>query len=279
MPDFQVNLLKDRFIKDKVDNFSNKNIDRNITLKQRVPLFIGLGLGMLSFLGISGTIYYLNEQISSTQAHIQDLDLKLARLKRQRQNLISIQKKLADVKSQTQAVVNVFLQIQPISAILKDVSDQIPVGSALDSFSLSDNLSSPGAKNIPVTSIVLTGTAHDFDQVNDFLLALLKSDFFNQNPTITNIQKALLVPTSVAFIKPKDFPKNIEWTPKDNTLVLKSPQEITTITVPANEVQYTINSQLTQIPAGKIIQIMQQKGAQGLVIRIETLKTQGLLKP
>lgn len=125
--------------------------------------------------------------------------------------------------------------------------------------------------DIPTTKIDITGTAKSFEEVNNFILTLKQSDFFN--PDETQLLSAGLMP---AVVLTKTTPVNIPngaSAEKQN-----SPDKVTRLELP-KVVEYKIQTSLKRIPAADMIRELDRKGAVGLVTRLRSLQQQQVIKP
>ena len=278
MSDIEINLLKERILEYRPNTKDFNKTNEVGGLKEQRPILIGLGVALLSLLGVNGLGWFLNTQNQETENHIAQLNTQLASFRGEKAKLENIQQELKKINDENRAIVNVFTQVESISAILQDLGDQMPRGTVLNSIEFSDQIASnenPGA--LPATQINLSGSAKGFDDVNDLLLTLQRSAFFN--PQTLKIEKAELSDISLAFNKPKNLPRGVSWKQDQNTLTVKTPKDVSTIKVPNKEVLYTISAQLSPLAQNNLLEQLEQKGASGLVTRLKTLKKEGLIQP
>ncbi len=116
--------------------------------------------------------------------------------------------------------------------------------------------------DIPTAKLEIIGTAKTFEEVNNFMLTLKRSTFFNPDDT------QLLTATLAAGGKVEEAVK--EQKPKSAAT--------TTLELP-KIVEYKIQTSLNRIPANDLIGELERKGAVGLVTRLRTLQQQEVLKP
>ncbi len=107
----------------------------------------------------------------------------------------------------------------------------------------------------PITKIKVTGIAQSFNDVNNFMLTLKKSAFFNPNDI--QLVTANLVQEGA----------NITGTGAGTTII------------PIKAVKYEIQTSLKQVPAPELLRELEQKGAIGLVTRLKSLQQQQVIKP
>jgi type IV pilus assembly protein PilN len=277
MFNLEINFLKDRQLAEDLKSPSSKGPKLTFKLGEQAPLLIGIGVMALSLTVAGGFSWFVNGQAEESQNNIQKLDQELTALKADKTSIGTVQQELTKTKEESQAIVNVFGQVQSISAILQDLSDQMPKGLSVNSIEQADGPATPETGGVPVTQLRLSGVAKDFDSVNDFLLTLKKSSFLNREKT--KIETAEQIDADGTFLKPKNLPKGIFWKQEKNTLTVKTPKEVITVKLPEKEVKYTISSESQIIPGNQLLQELQKKGASGLVTRLKTLKKEGLIKP
>jgi type IV pilus assembly protein PilN len=116
---------------------------------------------------------------------------------------------------------------------------------------------------VPTTKLDITGTAKSFDEVNNFVLTLKQSAFFN--PDDTQLRSATL---GAAPALTKTAPATAE-TGQAETRNLELPKVV----------QYNIRTSLRRTPAADAIRELERKGAVGLVTRLRSLQQQQVIKP
>ena len=122
--------------------------------------------------------------------------------------------------------------------------------------------------DIPTTKIDIAGTAKSFDEVNNFMLTLKQSAFFN--PDETQLLSADLVAgAKLTPITSKGQPIPVGTNVLDKPRQLELPKVVT----------YKIQTSLKRIPASDLIRELERKGAVGLVTRLKSLQQQQVIKP
>ena len=124
--------------------------------------------------------------------------------------------------------------------------------------------------DIPTTKIDITGTAKSFEEVNNFILTLKQSAFFN--PDETQLLSAGLMP---AVVLTKTTPVN---SPNGAAGTQNISDKLTRLELP-KVVEYKIQTSLKRIPAADLILELDRKGAVGLVTRLRSLQQQQVIKP
>ena len=281
MYNLDINFLQDR---------PEYNLDKGTRSSKRLrlgskwnPIYLGLAMGiLLPALAGSGWLFLQNKNAQLEQ-EIAQLDAQLNSLGIQEQQIQTIQQQTSQIRGETQSLATVFNQIRPWSAMLQDLSDRIPVGIQIESIKqITANIpqqnqpapqqgkSAPkqGQPSTPQPSqpapnpaggIEITGMARSFNDVNDFLLTLQRSRFFN--PIDTKIITAELIDSPIS------------------TGGSSTSQSATDLRVkPPQVVRYTIQSSLSDIPASELLRELERKGTLGLVSRIRTLQQTGVIQ-
>jgi type IV pilus assembly protein PilN len=237
--------------------------------ESKAPLLLGgalagglVGLVLLLFGGLT----LFNQQLTSREQTLQsDLDKLAPELKK----VDELQSKEKAILAETSALATIFNQIKPWSATLQDLRDRVPstlritkieqtaaaappAGQTTPAPAPSPSPSpSPGAPPAapaappPSNDLKLSGTTLAFSDINDFELTLRKSPFLKADKTqlMSSSRDPVDSQTGVALVK------------------------------------YEIQTQLNDVPASELLQVLNAKGASGLVSRIEVLKRQGVMKP
>ena len=267
MYSLDINFLKDRPEYQK--QTKTKIAIPSIQLGNLIPVCIGVGVGLvlpgLVFIGLSileGKTTELTQEIGKIEEEGKSLDSRIANIKK-------IKEETAGINSQTKALVTVFDQIRPWSAMLQDLRDRIPSKVQIETIkqiaaplpSKEVVAATPSKTNTNTNTagfLEISGFAISYALVNDFALSLGQSKFLN--PEETKIITAELVdaPTVTGFLPPKGG---------------KSNEKIKPIQV----VKYTIKTGLSSVPASDLIQELEKKGTVGLVDRLRNIKKVGVI--
>lgn len=275
MYSLDVNFLKDRAEQnqDKPNRFSKLGGN----LAGWTPLYLGIAAAVgVQVLPSVGWLF-LQNQNTQLESNVQELDAQLNRLGTAEADIKKIQEQTTQVQSETQALATVFNQIKPWSATLQDLRDRIPRTVQIESIeqiaaatpapapapAATNSNNAPannsGAAAAPATpispgGIKITGIARSFSDVNDFLLTLKQSAFLQSGETkIVSAESA----------------ENPVQGSVDPSVKVKLPPVV----------KYTIESQLSNVPASEIIRELERKGTLGLVTRIRTLQQKGVIQP
>ncbi len=121
---------------------------------------------------------------------------------------------------------------------------------------------------IPTTKLQISGIAKSFDEVNNFILTLKKSAFFN--PADTHLVGAAITPGLI--LDPIDVNANKSSTTAPGAT---RPKKLQLPPV----VAYQIITSLKRTSSVDTIRELERKGAVGLVTRLKSLQQQQVLKP
>ena len=244
MYSLDINFLKDRGL-----DASSKNVAQftptSEPITSKVPIIIGaiaaIVLPTLTFAYAKS----IEGKTAKAEQQIQELDQEIANLGNQNQQIQDAQAQISAIEQETTALVSVFNQIKPWSAILLEVGERLPPGVQVDSIQQSGS-----GTNVQLT---LAGLARSYDDVNDFILFLQRSPFFNGEQT--KLDSANL----------SNFDLSIE-NDNPNLLVNVSPG-----------VKYRLTTQLSNVPASQLMRELENKGSVGLVTRLKTLERKGAI--
>jgi type IV pilus assembly protein PilN len=126
----------------------------------------------------------------------------------------------------------------------------------------------PLSAEIPTTKVDITGTAKSFDEVNNFILTLKQSAFFNPDETQL-LSTSLMAP--IEAIRPAPI-KTVSTVANPTVPVKPNRLEV-------RLVEYKIQTTLKRIPAADLMRELERKGAVGLVSRLKSLQQQQAVKP
>ncbi|MFM7408463.1 MAG: PilN domain-containing protein [Cuspidothrix sp.] len=265
MYSLDINFLKDR---PEYQNQSPSKIKTPQTQIQLggnlVPVYIGLGVGLvlpaLVFAGLSilqGKTAELAQEIGKLEEEGKTLDGRIA-------NITKLKAEVNSISTQNKALVTVFDQIRPWSAMLQDLRDRIPNKVQIETIK---QVPGPPPGQTPVTAtpvpnpagfLEISGYAMSYGFVNDFALSLGQSQFLN--PIETKIMTAELIdaPAITGFVPPQATTTNLRIKP-------------------LQVVKYTIKTGLSSVPASDLISELEKKGTVGLVDRLRNIKKVGVI--
>lgn len=251
-----VNFLKDREIR-PVDT---ARTTRQPTPGDRTPLLLGL-LAAVAALGLVGGYWlFLQSQVRRLEAREAELDSEIATIQSQLQQIQTVQAQIELVRQENQAFVNVFNQIRPWSAFLKELRDRTPARIQIVSVSQTAGTTVPGEQGGPPPAtggVNVEGVACSFDDVNDFLLTLQRSP--------------LLEASSVAIDSAQKRDELLD--PQVDGVCPNSPPNR-----PEVLVDFTITGNFSDVPAADLLDILDRQGAVGLATRIRALRDSGVIE-
>ncbi|NET30629.1 MAG: hypothetical protein F6K19_01320 [Cyanothece sp. SIO1E1] len=227
------------------------------------PLFFGIGAAVAALALVGGAFLFANIQKGGLEKRQAELDSELAELQRKLQEVETVKAQTAAIQEEINSLVTVFNRIRPWSAMLQDGRERIPEQVQIETVSQVEALPPPNAPPeaanaeadpSSVGGIEIAGFACSFDDVNDFLLTLQRSPFLKG--TDTRLVSADLQDSTEEGRCPGSNPGT-----------------------PLQLVKYTIQSNITDIPASELLQEFERKGTIGLVARIEALKQTGVFEP
>lgn len=246
-----------------------KKINQPINLGDLIPVFLGVGVGLV-FPGLvyAGLVFIdaqtkqVTEEITKLEEEGKSLDVKITNIKKLKDDTKIIQ-------SQTNALITVFDQIRPWSAMLQDLRDRIPPRVQIETIRqippapvVANNATPPVNKPAATAgTLEISGYARSYADVNDFVISLSKSSFINGNET--KIKTAEL--TDATEITGFVVVNNAESGFTGGDAKIKPPQVV----------KYTVKAGLSTTPATELLQELEKKGANGLGIRLRNIQNTG----
>jgi type IV pilus assembly protein PilN len=276
MYSLDINFLNDRpELKPEV---AARTRTKAVSVDSKTPLYLGIAAGIL-IPGIVAAIWLvLQSQNNRLQEQQAQLDSRLNTLKSQLGEVDQLRSQISQTKAETEALATVFNQIKPWSAMAQDIRDRLPAGIQLTSIkqTVPEGAAAPApaaspapgaapaaAAAPPSSVITISGLANSFDNVNDFLLTLQRSNF-------TDAEATRLVKAEMG--KPTDLqPITLEGLNTQSGT--ERPPKL------PGRVQFEIQTSLNNIPTSELLRELERKGAVGIVTRIETLQEKGIIAP
>jgi len=248
MYNLDINFLRDRSPESSVDLSRDFAQKKEPTLADKIPMALGAFVFLLT---PAITFMYLQSVQNSTatlEGEIQEIESEIADLGNQNKKIEAANAEIQKVQQETVALVGVFEKIKPWAAIMQEVSDRTPPGVLVDSLQQSGSGGSTG--------INISGMARSYDDVNDFVLFLQRSPFFNAK------QIRLNGASTASF--------SVELENED-----KLP-DYASLEIP-EVVKYSIAAQLNNAPSSQLKEEIEKKGSLGLVTRLNTLERKGVI--
>jgi type IV pilus assembly protein PilN len=262
MYSLDVNFLKDRKLDESSKVTASAKRLEPISWRKQTPLFIGLGVGaaLLALTALLGTM--LGLQKAKTEENIKQLEAEINQINAQAQRVQEMEARVKAIDEEATALVTVFNQIKPWSAILQEIRRRTPP--TVQIISIEETTLEPKPEEgdaQPRVQIKINGYGRSYDDVNNFLLTLQNSELFKASRT--RIESA----------KKDTFPLVIDETARSNFEKQKIKVDF------PKPVLYTIITELSNIPASKLLPTLSRDGAVGLVTRIKTLEQKGAVQP
>lgn len=214
------------------------------------PAIAGLLVGLLFPLIAGVGLFFINRESQELAREEAVVDQELAELQGRVAEIEEIRNQTRAIESDTLALVKVFDRLQPWSAILQDVSNRVPTTVRLSSI----------IQDAETGSLTLSGNAESYEDVNDFVLKLGASPFFDQEAIALGEAVLQEDPTEVEVTSAGDNVPEVEIEATDVVSY--------TITAPIGEWSYA---------DPEMVALLDQLGSDGLLARVEALGAEGLL--
>jgi type IV pilus assembly protein PilN len=253
MYSLDINFLKDRGPTQGNQGPTKKKA--SIPLGNMTPIYIGAAVAIILPALLGAALLYVQSQSASIDEDIAKLEGEKAKLEAKLGDIKQKEAQIAAIKTETQALVSVFDQIRPWSAMLQVLRDRIPARVRIENIKQTapGNRGRNGSAVSSAGGIEISGYARSFNDVNDFLLSLQQSPFFK-----TSTGKIV-----TAQLVNGPLPRNIP-----DGVTIEPPQIV----------KYTIVSELSDVPASELMRELEQKGTVGLVARIRSLQRTGVFE-
>lgn len=282
MYSLDINFLHDR--PEYRPDAANRSKTQAVSAESRRPLILG-AIAAVALPGIVlGLLLFLQQRNADLEQQQAVLDSQLGNLAAQQKELAGINQQVQQTNEETNALAGVFNQIKPWSAMMQDIRDRIPPGvqilkieqlapdkaaaaatAAQPSPSPSASPQPNAAPAAPATGIIqISGLANSFNDVNDFMLVLQKSNFLKAADTQL-ISSELAPEATLQTLNLPNVPQ----------AVLGSGQKPPKL---PRQVQFQIQTALSDVPASELLRELDRKGAAGLVTRIEDLQRKGVIQ-
>jgi type IV pilus assembly protein PilN len=263
MYSIDINFLKDRKLEAQTGT-AVQITGPPVPINERIPIIIGMAVGVALVAASVGASLVINQQKARTEQEIQALKNQIAGLQGQNEEVQQLETQIKAVSQNTEALVSVFKNIKPWSALLAEISLVIPPGVQIQSISQSDN-----------KTLTISGIASSYDRVNDFVLSLKNSRFLNAEKTKLNNSNFTKNPNAVKFTEEEIAQAGQGQTEIQDVLV----EQAQPIVELPEVINYNITVELSDIPASELINTLNRRGAIGLVTRMNILERKGALKP
>lgn len=209
-------------------------------------LLAGLLLPALALIGL-GWMKRDGAQIANRETVV---DGELSKLQQQVAELEAIRAEAKAIENDSLALVKVFDRLQPWSAILQDVSNRVPKTVRLASV----------VQDEETGALTLSGNAESYEDVNDFMLKLANSPFFDKSKVALSEATLEEDPTQVEVTSEGENAPEVEIEATD--VVSYS------IVAPLGEWSYADD---------EMVALLSQLGSEGMLARVQALGAEGLL--
>ncbi|AFZ47298.1 Fimbrial assembly family protein [Cyanobacterium stanieri PCC 7202] len=254
MHNIDINFLKERRQDSITIVGKTAGFKKETTLAERAPVLIGSGVAIALVAAVGGALLLLNNQKASTQANIEQLDSEIQRLQGQNSQINQIQQEIDNINGQVGILVSVFDEIKPWSAMLREIAFLTP-----------DNVQIQSVTQSGTRGLNISGFAESYDDVNDFMLTLKASNLLSRDETRLTASSLSENPASVATSRAQL--EAGEASPTDDSLIISLAQGIS----------FNITTEINDVPSTELVNLLDQRGAIGLVSRIEALRQLGAL--
>ena len=242
-----INFLKDRDL-DVAIAKETQISQQSSSIADKIPIVAGAIIAIvLPLMTFTYSKSFEGNQAKLKQ-EIKQLEAEITKSQGQSKSLEDLKAQVTKSEAETKALIGVFDNIRPWSAILREVGDRTPPGIQIDA------LEQDSSDNI--TQLNISGTARSYSDVNDFVLFLQRSPFFDANKIVLGTVQ------------------NSSW-----NLELTNEEEFSdqiNLTIP-DGVTYSINAQLAKKPNSQLIKELNSKGSLGLLTRLKTLEDKGVI--
>ncbi|MGL5793000.1 MAG: PilN domain-containing protein [Waterburya sp.] len=247
MYNLDINFLRDRGIEKTVDTSSLAQT-KEPSLADKIPIAVGVIIALIAPAITFGYLQSVNAKTATIEAEIKQLESEIADLGNQNKKLDAVNQEIEAIEIETTAFIQVFENIKSWAAIMQEVSDRTPPGVQVDSIQQGGEA---GATNISIA-----GVARSYNDINDFVLFLQRSPFFDGKQIKLNGASLTEFPIEI---------ENKDDLPDKASLELPS------------GIKYTISAQLNNVPSSQLIKEISEKGSVGLVTRLKTLESKGAI--
>lgn len=235
----------------------------------KILLIGGASVGVVVPALVLGSWLVVNQQKQGLEAELEKLEGELAALENKVEEVQNAEAEIQALRKEAQSMAAVFDHVKPWSAIMEELRDRATMaGVTIQSVEQSEtkpeasqsqnqqkgeqNQSQSAPKTI--VNLEISGTATTYEALNDFVLVLEDSPFFQPDKTQLMDANKTSNPSNVELLD--------ESIPNDTEL--------------PDVVEYTIETRLTDDRVHELLPEIRDNGADGIVARIETLKQEGL---
>jgi type IV pilus assembly protein PilN len=227
-----------------------------------LPFLIGgAAVAVAALSSAGGWWWIINTKNTQLQAEITKLESESGLLDAEVKKVEELEGKIKQYNDQTKFFTSIFnTSVKPLSSLLDELTSILPPGVQISQ--ISQTLKQAEGENIQANTpwgvisqnIEITGLSPSFAEVNDLLLIVKQSPFFNEKETALVAAELVEIPIEVEWTGLGDAPENLK--PK--------------------VVQYTISTKATNVLASEMLPDLQRTNAQGLLSRLNRLQQLGV---
>jgi type IV pilus assembly protein PilN len=242
----------------------------------RKPIMIGVLAALALNAAWAGAWLIFNGRNNQLQKELDALQAQLNEKTSEVQALDQIYADAKQANEEADALAGVFNEIKPWSALTQEMAELMQIAgvkvtqieqtepkaapaASSSSSSQDDKEAAAAPPSRETAKLEIEGWASSWAELNDFILLLNQSAFFDP-------EKTKLVSASLA-----DNPTKLEDSSADNSSSRNTP-ELQPV------VEYTIETNLSSATASELLPELKSNGATGLVNRIETLQRKGVIQ-
>ncbi|MEL7034774.1 MAG: PilN domain-containing protein [Cyanobacteria bacterium J06592_8] len=248
---------------------------RSAASVDRTPILIGTAVALAANALVGGVWLVFNQRNAQLQTELSALEAQLNEKNDQVAQLDQIYAQAKLANEEADALATVFNEIKPWSALSQELAELMQIaGIKIDSIKQTEPKATPVAAAPPAgqaadaaaappprdtAQLEIKGIANSYTQLNDFMLLVKQSPFFDGEKT------------KLISAKLKDNPTRLVVA--DSSVSSNDLPDLQPI------VEYQIETNLSQAQASELLPQLKSKGAVGLVNRIQTLQQKGVIQP
>ncbi len=268
MYSLDINFLNDRPDYKPSERKAATSPGRSGASKDQTPIIMGAAaaLGVNALVG--GAWLVFNQRNAQLQNELNALEAQLGEKTNLVAELDRIYAEAQQTNEDANALATVFNEIKPWSALTQELAELMQIaGVKINSIQQTEPPTATAAAQVEgeatptraTAKLEITGIANSFTQLNDFVLLLNQSPFFDGGQT------------QLLSARLKDNPTQLVVdNSQGGNLNLPSLQPV---------VEYRIETNLSAATASELLPQLKNKGAVGLVNRIQILQQKGVIQP
>lgn len=234
------------------------------------PILIGVGAAIALNALVGGVWFVFNQRNAQLQKEVEALQAQLGEKTSQVNELEQIYTETKQTNEEADALATVFNEIKPWSALSQEVAELMQIAGvrianieqtepepAAAPAAAKEGEEAPPPPPRNTATVKIEGFASSFGQLNDFILLLNQSPFFDGEKT--KLLAAELQDNPIQLV--------VDGGDRQTDLELQP------------VVEYEIETALSSAKASELLPLLKSNDAAGLVNRIETLQEKGVIQP